>query len=377
MKLERARTDALAILAAALRSVDPVARVEAALRAGPPVGPVVVVGAGKAAAGMAAGAVRALGPQVVGGCVVLPDGVTAELPPSIRVVRGDHPVPGARSLDAGRALLDAVRELPAGHAIVGLWSGGASAMVEVLRGGVTLESLQQETAAWLREGVPIDVINARRRERSALKGGGLARATRGRFHNLVLSDVPGDDPALVGSGPAVTPGDGSRVIASPAHALRGARGEAFGLRYATVVLDPALSGPARTVGERVAAAIRAVPAGAPPLCLLCAGEPVVHVTGDGRGGRMQEAALAAAVGIDGLPAVVLCAATDGKDGPTDASGALVDGTSAARLRLARIGAAEHLQRNDSHPALDAVGDLLRSGPTGTNVADLVIALVPG
>lgn len=378
MNVEPLRADALAILAAALRSVDPVARVEARLRAHPPEGPVVLVAAGKAAGAMAAGAVRALGGRITHGCVVVPDPALAPaLPPPIHVLAGDHPVPGIRSLEAGRALLDTVRAVPEGGVLLGLWSGGASALAEVLRGGVTLETLAAETEAWLREGVAIDVINARRRERSALKGGGLARATRGRFLNLVLSDVPGDDPALVGSGPAVLPGDGSVVVGSSADALRGARNEAFGLRYGTVVLDRAASGSAVALGERVAAAVRAVPAGAPPLCLLCAGEPVVEVRGRGTGGRMQEAALAAAIGIDGQSAAVLCAATDGRDGPTDAAGALVDGTTAARLRVARIDAAARLRDNDSHPALAAVGDLVRTGPTGTNVADLVVALIRG
>jgi glycerate 2-kinase len=377
MNLERLREDALAIHAAGLRAVDPVARVEQHLRAHPlPAGPVVLVGAGKAAGAMAAGAVRALGSAISHGCVVVPDAAAApSLPPAIRVLVGDHPVPTVRSLAAGRALLDTVRAVPAGTTLLGVWSGGASALAEVLREGVTLETLQAETGAWLREGVPIDVVNQRRRERSALKGGGLARATRGVFHNLVLSDVPGDDPAVVGSGPAVLPGDGSVVVGASIDALRGAKGEAFGLRYATVVLDSAVSGPARVLGERLAAAVRALPADSPPMCLLCAGEPTVEVRGRGRGGRMQEAALAAAIGIEGLRAVVLCASTDGRDGPTDVAGALVDGTTAARLRAARVDAIARLDDNDSHGALAAVGDLVRTGPTGTNVADLVVALI--
>jgi glycerate-2-kinase len=374
--LEQLRGDALAIHAAALRAVDPVSRVEAWLRAHPVAGPVVLVGAGKAAGAMAAGAVRVLGSAITHGCIVVQDPAAApSLPPAIRVLVGEHPVPGLRSLAAGRALLDTVRAVPPGTRLLGVWSGGASALAEVLREGVTLETLQAETGTWLREGVPIDVINDRRRQRSALKGGGLARATRGVFLNLVLSDVPGDDPALVGSGPAVAPGHETVLVGSSADALRGAKQEAFGLKYAAMVLDPAVTGPARALGERVAAAVRSLPAGAPPMCLLCAGEPTVEVRGRGRGGRMQEAALAAAIGIEGASAVVLCATTDGRDGPTDVAGAMVDGTTAGRLRAGRVDAVARLDDNDSHGALSAVGDLVRTGPTGTNVADLVVALV--
>jgi glycerate 2-kinase len=371
------RAHALAVHAAALRAADPADAVERRLRSRPlPDGPVVLVGAGKAAGTMAAGAVRVLGGAIAAGCVVVADpSAVPPLPGSIRVWVGDHPVPGPRSLAAGQALLGAVAGVPPGAPILGLWSGGASALVEVLRDGVTLGSLADETRRWLADGAPITEVNQRRRARSALKGGGLARATRGRLHNLVVSDVPGDDPAVVGSGPAVLPGDGSAVVASSADALRGAERAARGLGYATVVLDAAVSGAARQLGERLAAAVRALPDGAPPMCLLCAGEPTVEVRGAGTGGRMQESALSAALGIDGCPAVVLCASTDGRDGPTDAAGALVDGTTAARLRAAGVDGRARLDDNDSGPALAAVGDLVRAAPTGTNVADLVVVLV--
>ncbi len=370
-----ARDDALAIWAAALRAVDAEALVRRHLRVPEVAGRLRVLGAGKAAAAMARGAEAVLGDRLDGGVVVVKDGHELALA-RVEVWAASHPEPDARSEAAGRRFLAEVRAASPDDVFVGLWSGGGGALLEVPAEG-TLAALGAAVAERARAGADIAELNALRRSLSAIKGGRLADAGPARWIHLVLSDVAGDDPALVASGPAVRPGDGAVVIGRLADAVRGALDEAFALRWATTVLDPEVRGEAAEVGARLAAAVRALPGHAPPLCLVCAGEPVVTL-GDapGRGGRMQEAALAAAIGIEGTRAVVLCAGTDGTDGPTDAAGALVDGATAARIRGAGLDPRAHLLAHDAYPALDAAGDLLRTGPTRTNVRDLMIAMVP-
>ncbi len=368
------RRDALDILAAALRAVDARALVADHLRAHPVEGPVTVLALGKAAGAMTRGALDVLGDRVRGGLVVVPDGAPADVAP-LEVLRAAHPVPDERSLRAGERLLEVAAALGPGDTVVGLWSGGGSALAEAPIPGITLDDLRRETTALLRAGAPIEVINRRRAELSRLKGGGLARASRARFVNLVLSDVAGDDPAVVASGPAVLPGDGTAVVGRLADVVRAARSEAFALRYVPVVLDPEVKGEARDVGLRLAGAIRSMPTGGPPMALILAGEPTVTVRGAGRGGRMQVVALTAALELEGSRAVVLCAGTDGRDGPTEAAGAVIDGGTAARIRAAGLDPRALLDEDDSHRALAVAGDLLVTGPTGTNVRDLVVALL--
>ncbi|MEZ4235485.1 MAG: DUF4147 domain-containing protein [Myxococcota bacterium] len=371
------RRDAERIRAAAMRAADPAPRVRDALRELPDGGGALrVLGAGKAAANMAAAAEAALGDRLDGGIVVVPEGHEVPLQ-RVEVRIGAHPVPDARSVAAGGALLAAARAAAPGDRFVGLWSGGASALVEVPQPGWTLEAIARETDRRLRAGDDIATINAARRTWSALKGGQLCRAGPGTWLNLVLFDVPGDDPALVGSGPAIGAGTRDVAVGSSADALAGAEGEAFALRYAVLVLDAELRGEARDAGERLARAVSALPAPHPPMALLLAGEPVVSgVPAGARGGRMQELALAAALALDGADAVVLALATDGRDGNSDATGALVDGGTAERARAAGVDPAAALAAHASNGALAASGDLRWSGPTGPNVRDLVVALIP-
>lgn len=368
------RQDAVAIHRAALRAVDPRWRVAEHLRRAPLEGPVTVLALGKAAGTMAAGALDALGDRIRGGVVVVPDGPTPELAP-LEVSTGSHPVPDERSLAAGRRLMEVARSLGPTDVVVGLWSGGGSALAEVPMEGTSIDDIRRVTETALAGGAAISSLNARRVALSALKGGGLARATRARIVNLVLSDVAGDDPALVASGPAVLPGDGTVVIGCLRDALEAARREAWALRYATLVLDPEVSGEVREVVARLAAAVVALPPG-PPLALLLAGEPTVTVRGRGSGGRMQALALGLAVALEGRDFTALCAGTDGRDGPTDAAGAVVDGGTAGRVRSAGLDPRAALEDDDSHTALGAAGDLLVTGPTGTNVRDLVVLLRP-
>ncbi|MCB9688947.1 MAG: DUF4147 domain-containing protein [Alphaproteobacteria bacterium] len=366
------RRDALAVHRAALRAVDPGWLVARHLRRHPLEGPVTVLALGKAAAGMARGALDVLGEHVSGGIVVVPQGLEQDLG-ALEVRVGGHPVPDERSVLAGSRLLEVARGLSPTDVVLGLWSGGGSALAEVPTGGTSLDDIARDTKDMLDRGAAISEINARRVALSALKGGGLARASAARFVNLVLSDVAGDDPAVVASGPAVLPGDGTVVIGRLHDAVEGARREAWALRYATMVLDEDVRGEAREAAMRMAGVLRALPPG-PPMALLFAGEPTVTVRGRGTGGRMQAVALTLALAIEGGPWTVLCAGTDGRDGPTDAAGAVVDGDTCARIRAAGLDPRALLDDDDSHTALRASGDLLVTGPTGTNVRDLVIAL---
>lgn len=368
---ENLRAEARAIGRSALAAVNAGDAVRRHLVV-PPRGRLRILGAGKAAAAMAEAAEGVLGERLAGGIVVVPDGYGRPLA-RVEVLFAGHPVPDSRSERAGRRLLSEVARSGPDDVWLGLWSGGGSALIEVPTDGWTVGGIALATRELVRLGLDIRQLNTERTRWSAIKGGGLARAGRGRWQNLVLSDVAGDDPALVASGPTVLPGDGTVVVGRLADALAGARREAFALRYATTVLDPEIAGEASEVGERLATAIRALPPGAPPFALLLGGEPVVTGVPDGvPGGRMQELALAAALGIEGRNAVVLALSTDGRDGTTDVSGALVDGSTVARgPGDARAALAAH----ESHRYLDAARDLLRDGPTGTNVRDLVIALV--
>jgi hydroxypyruvate reductase len=279
-------------------------------------------------------------------------------------------------VEAGRALLDAVRRAQPEDLWLGLWSGGASALIEVPRPGWTLDRIAAETERRMRAGEPIATLNQARREGSAIKGGQLAEAGPAPWWNLVLSDVSGDDPAMVGSGPAISPGGTHSVIGASDTALRAAQAEAFALRYAVVVLDADLAGEARDAGARLARAVRALPESSPPMALLLAGEPVVSgVPAGAIGGRMQELAVAAAIALDGAEVAVLAFATDGRDGSSEAAGALIDGGSAARGRAAGRDAEAALLDHASTAWLRSTGDLWHTGPTHTNVRDVVVALV--
>jgi len=316
--------------------------------------------------------------------------------------------------------------LAAGDRLLVLLSGGGSALLTLPRDGLSLEGLREATDVLLRSGLGIHQVNRVRTELEILKGGGLARlAGPGRILGLVLSDVVGDDPAVVASGPLTEvepapreaeillrrqgiwddlptearsllargareprlPREHSsreeprvRVVGGGASAVEAAAAEARRLGYRTEVLTVSLQGEARAAGRGLARAGMAVRDGlsppAPPACLLAAGETTVRVTGAGKGGRNQEVALGAALALDGRQGILVGSlGTDGVDGPTDAAGGVADGAtlSRARQRGMEVGAA--LAANDAYPLLDALGDLVRTGPTGTNVADLMLVLV--
>lgn len=406
---DRRRRTVLDLVDAALRAVDPRRAVEAALRwdAGsvvvdghriPVRGRVVVLAIGKAASAMADGAAAGLAGLPITGVVVGPETDTVD---GLLSIAGDHPRPGAGSLRGGRALLDAAAAASPDDLVVALVSGGGSSLAEVPAPGVPMAEIEDLTGALLLSGTPIGDVNLVRRHLSSLKNGGLAAVTRAPIATLVLSDVVGDRPAEVASGPtiaddstgadalAVLSGWGIPVPPAAARHLRSApprpgRDEGVvtvvgsGAMAAEAAVAAArargldagvgsttLSGEARAVGRNLARTAR-------PGITIHAGETTVTVTGPGRGGRNQELALAAGIALEhGPDTLVAAVGTDGIDGPTEAAGAFGDAGTVERGRRRGRDAVAALETNDAHPYLEATGDLIVTGRTGTNVADLV------
>jgi len=397
------RDVALAVWGEAVAAVHGERVVRAALAREAPPGAVDLIALGKAALPMARGALRSLGDSVRRALVVGAEGYAAgavESSASVQVLVGDHPLPGARSLAAGEALRDFVREGPPPGGWLVLLSGGASSLVELPAPGVDLPLLQRANAWLLGSGLPIEAVNAVRRRLSALKGGGLLRLLApGPVWAGYLSDIPGDHLPALGSGPlfpdrpSLPPGlpawlSGAcrqvpppvpavpvrhRLLAGAGHALAAARRAARRRGWAVHHHGLGLRGEALEVGARLG---RWLAREAPPGVHLWAGETTVTLPPDpGRGGRNQALALAAAVELAGRAEVVLLAgATDGHDGVSDHAGALVDGTTLARAQAAGLDVGRALRRADSAPLLGAIGDALPARATATNVADLVVAV---
>lgn len=427
MSLTALHRDLRALFDAGIAAVDPRSAVLRALRdAGTPATPVHVLALGKAAPAMARGAVEhlaSLGMRPAGGVVVAAAGPAAEAT-ILPIVVGDHPVPGDGSARAADALGRAARAVGGGDECWVLVSGGASSLAAGPADGLPAGVLPALFEALLRSGAPIGTVNAIRKRFLRWGAGRLAAALRpARVRVLAISDVPGDRPDEIGSGPcspdplraaevraliagaglAATlprelaryldacihgvppvetpkPGDPAfdavsfSIVANNAIACDGVMAHARSMGW-TPVRGEALSGDARGAGERIAGALLA-PGPSRLVCLVHGGETTVPLgTAAGRGGRCQELALAAARVLHGHRGVALLAAgTDGRDGPTDAAGAIVDDTTWGRS-VGKGAEPEHaLARHDSYPALDAAGALLRTGPTGTNVMDLVIGL---
>lgn len=342
--------------------------------------PFAVFAVGKAAREMWQGAYDVLGDRIERGIVVAKDiADSCRGDPCFaraRVFDGAHPLPDSRSVAAGQALLDAVATLPAHCFPILLISGGASSLAEVPRDGVSLEQIRAAGERGLSGGVPIGELNRQRAALSALKAGGLTRQLRGRpALGLFISDVPGDDPAVIGSGLLAPQPDDRvvrQVIATIEHALTAVEqaAQAAGL---TVVRRPErLVGEAALQGGALAQALLAGPAG----LLLAGGETTVTLPPEpGLGGRNQHLALAAARVLAGHEGVwLLAAGTDGIDGATGDAGALVGGQSWQDAVDAGVDPAAGLAAADAATVLEASGDVVHTGPTGTNVGDLVIGL---
>lgn len=344
----------------------------------------VVFAVGKAAREMWQGAHDVLGERIASGIIVAKDiAESCRGDPCFaraRVFDGAHPLPDARSIAAGQALLEAVATLPADRFPILLISGGASSLAEVPRAGVSLEQIRAASERGLAGGVPIGELNRQRAALSALKAGGLTRRLRGRpALALFISDVPGDDPAVIGSGLLAAeigepPGDhvDRQVIATIDHAIAAVEqaGRAAGLAVRRA--PERLVGEAARQGRDIAQAMLAGPAGV----FVAGGETTVTLPPQpGLGGRNQHLALAAASVLAGQAGVwLLAAGTDGIDGATDDAGALVSGRTWQAATDAGVDPAEGLAAANAATVLEAAGDVVHTGPTGTNVGDLVIGL---
>jgi glycerate-2-kinase len=366
---------------------------------------VLLAGAGKASCGMALAMLGLLGERISGGLVVSKHGHGLDLAP-VRVIESSHPVPDGSSLFAGESMLDFARSCRAGDLVIFLLSGGASALMEAPEPGVDFEQIGRITSRMLTAGADIHELNAVRRSLSRIKGGKLAGAFgEAQVACLVLSDVAGDDLATIGSGPLWTGGsavdglavarrygvdtllseialdrfsEGGTALGRPIpHRIIGgpAQVEPALLRVVSDLgLEPStyrrIDGEARDEAREFVEHALSLSG---PTCLVATGEPVVTVRGDGKGGRCQEFACAAAEPIQGLPNVaVLAGSTDGTDGPTDAGGGLVDGRSVELAASKGRAVTESLRRSDSNGFLEACGGLIATGPTQTNVNDVFV-----
>lgn len=375
-----ARRTLLELFDAALRAVDGRRATRVALQARIP-HPVSVFAVGKAAGSMVLGARDALGSAIESTLVITKD---AHVAPEVRalasttVVESAHPVPDARSLAAGAQLVERIRALsPDSHPLF-LVSGGASSLVEHLRAGVSLDDLRALNARGLAAGWDIARLNGERGKLSLVKGGGIARLLAGRAAlALFVSDVPGDDPGVIGSGllgevPGIVDDVSRVVVANVEDAVRAASeaGTARGL-----TLEPGghrFDGDAAEVARDFVDALR----GCAGDGLVWGGESTVTLPPRcGRGGRNMHLALAAARLLrPGERLTILAAGTDGTDGPTDDAGAIVDAGTVERADLGGCDVERAWREFDSATALEAAGDLVHTGPTGTNVGDVLIGV---
>ncbi len=377
-----------------------------------------LVAIGKASRAMARAAVELLGPRLRWGLVVAPAGASAEaaLDPRLTLAPGGHPLPDQGSLQAGRLTAERLAGLTADDLVLVLLSGGGSALFELLNPGLALADLQALTTGLLRCGAPIQDVNCVRKHISQVKGGGLARlAAPARVVTLVLSDVIGDPLDVIASGPTVpdpttvasarqilarygltlprieaalaeTPKPGAPVFARVTQHLIGSNNlarqaaaeAARELGFDAVVAPIPLEGEARELGQRLARRAGApLPGGGVlPQAEIFGGESTVTVHGPGRGGRNQELALAAALELRSAADRIALASlgTDGVDGPTPAAGAVVTSDTARQAAALGLDLAAALADNDSHPALTRLQATVVTGPTGTNVNDLVFVL---
>jgi glycerate 2-kinase len=420
------RRDAKAILMAALAAADPTAAMEQVLRAREDLDKyerIFVVGAGKAGGTMARAAEQFLGKRITAGCVNVKDG-DAALTRVIELRLCGHPMPDERGLQGAKRIAEICKQAGENDLVICLLSGGASALTPFPAPPITLGEKQETTRLLLASGASIHEINAVRKHLSAIKGGQLARiAAPAHVLSLILSDVVGDDLDVIGSGPTApdastfesayavlekyalrdrvparvrerlrngaqeTPKDTDPlfenveniIVGSNQKSLESAARAAKDMGYKTLILSSSIEGETKDIARMHAAIARQIRLYGqpvrPPVCVISGGETTVSMReGDeGKGGRNQEFALAAAMEVAGLEDVlILSAGTDGSDGPTDAAGAMADGTSLTRGTLSAV---EALEDHNAYPFFAELGDLVTTGSTGTNVMDLHLILV--
>ena len=385
-----------------------------------PKGRTVVIGAGKGSAQLAA-AFEKLWKGPLEGVVVTRYGFACPTK-QIKVMEASHPVPDAAGLAGSRALFDAVKDLTEDDLVVALISGGGSALLPMPTEPLSLEDEIDLNKALLASGAPISVMNAIRKQISQIKGGRLALACHpAHVVSLIVSDIPGDDPAQVASGPTV-PNEASRayartlveawriqlppriadfmksdaylppspddprykqnevkIIVSARQSLEAAARYAEAQGIPAVILSDSIEGESRDVGAVHAAVLREVATRnrpfAKPVVILSGGETTVTIKGTGRGGRNSEFLLSLAMAAEGFEFSALAADTDGIDGSENNAGAFASGETATRLRAADLNPRSLLAANDSYSAFETLGDLFVPGPTGTNVNDFRVILV--
>jgi glycerate 2-kinase len=366
-----------------------------------------VIGAGKASAAMASAVERLLGRRISSGLVNVPDGVSARLK-RIELNPAGHPIPDRRGEQGALRMLEIAREAGPRDLLICIISGGASALLPAPSAGLTLAAKQAITQKLLKSGANIHELNTVRKHLSRIKGGRLAAAAApARVLGLILSDVIGDDLDVIGSGPTVADrstvsdacavlkkygvkvmGDWhtqtqvpklhdvqNMIVGSNRLAIEAAAIKSRDLGYRVSVLSTSVEGEARDVASTHAAFAKKRMRR--PACILSGGETTVTVRGKGLGGRNQEFVLAAAIALNGCgPVTIFSAGTDGLDGPTDAAGAIADSRTIARAAKLGLNPRAYLDDNDSYHFFERVGGLVKTGPTGTNVMDVRILLLP-
>ncbi|MDI6819669.1 MAG: glycerate kinase [Candidatus Hodarchaeaceae archaeon] len=394
------------------------------------VGKIIVVGGGKASGNMAEVLEEILGDRITGGVVNVPEGAASRCETrKIKLVEAGHPLPTEAGVGGAEEMIDLVSDLEPQDLVICLLSGGGSALVTLPAEGISLDELRETTQLLLKSGATIQEVNAVRKHLSRIKGGQLAKAAYpAKVITLLISDVVGDRLDTIASGPTYpdsttysdalavieryeilkkvpvsilrhlrlgaegkvpeTPKPGEKYFLNTLHEVIASNADAVGAAaevgrshgFNVSVLTATMHGEAREVGAHLAAVAKDVmETGKPvsrPALLISGGETTVTVKGEGTGGRNQELALSAAIGISGLRNVAVASfSTDGIDGPTDAAGAVVDGFTIERARHLMLDPVAYLERNDSYSFFKGLEDLLVTGPTGTNVMDVTCLIL--
>lgn len=409
------REDAQGIISEAIQAVLPEAAVKKALQGRRFEGEVVLLAIGKAAWNMAQAAKEVLGDTLRQGLVITKYHHSRGEIPGFEIIEAGHPVPDAHSVEGARKALEMVQGLNPGGQVIFLISGGGSALFEMPMEGISLEDIMVVTEQLLKSGADIVEINTVRKRLSAVKGGKFAAACKdAAIFAVVLSDVLGDRLDSIASGPAYPDATTSEealriidkygiriredirkvmavetpksvdncetVVTGSVSELCHAAAEAAKSRgYHPLVLASTVDGEAREVGRFFASMAREIKSGngfwKPPVAVIAGGETIVRLTGKGKGGRNQELALAAAMGMEGLKDTVFFSlGSDGTDGPTDAAGGMVDGGTLSRMRAQGLDPEAVLEDNDAYHGLKASEDLIITGSTGTNVNDVMVLL---
>lgn len=413
--MEQIKKDAIKIVENAIEAVLPEAAVKKALSSQKFYKPITLIAIGKAAWSMANATYSILGNQIKQGIVITKYNHSNGSIGNLKIMEAGHPLLDENSVQATREIIHIVEPLTEEDEVIFLVSGGGSALFEMPLSGITREDILKMTEQLLNCGADIVEINAIRKHLSAVKGGRFAKLCEPAFiHSIVLSDVLGDRLDSIASGPAYpdksTISDVEEIIKKynlnvPFHVMKALQIEtpkkitncntmitgnvrllcdaaaysAEKLGYSPIILTTSLDCEAKEAGKFLGSIARSIQEESlpitPPCAVICGGETIVKITGDGKGGRNQELALSGADSIAELKNCILVAVgSDGTDGPTDAAGGWVDGHTKYNLEQKGYHISTILEQNNSYPALDSINQLITTGPTGTNVNDLYFIL---